>query len=280
MLRPGIIVLWEYFVTIYTTDIRGQFILLGTGTSVGVPSLGCGCPVCRSDDPRDKRTRTSAILGLPEGNLLIDTGPDLRTQLLREGIGIVHAVVYTHEHADHVFGLDDLRIMPFYLQHEVPLYCEEVVEHRIRQAYDYAFDGRQETHPGAIPRLAFHRIGLEPFEVLGAPIIPLRLQHGPRFQVLGFRIGKIAYCTDTNHIPESTLPLLQNLDVLIVDALRQRPHVTHFSLPEAVEVAQRIQAKRTYFIHVCHELGHAETNAMLPAGMELAYDGLKLPLNS
>lgn len=262
-----------------TSDIRGQFILLGTGTSVGVPSLGCGCPVCTSTNPRDKRLRTAAIFGLPEGNLLIDTGPDLRMQLLREGIGVVHAVLYTHEHADHVFGLDDLRIMPFYTQHEVPLYCEESVEHRIRLAYDYAFDGREETHPGAVPKLAFHRIGTEPFEVLGTRVIPLRLQHGPRFQVLGFRIGNIAYCTDTNFIPEETVPLLEGLDVLVLDALRIRPHATHFSLPEAVAFAERVRPKRTYFTHMCHDLGHDETNATLPPGMELGYDGLRVPLS-
>jgi phosphoribosyl 1,2-cyclic phosphate phosphodiesterase len=261
-----------------TTDIRGQFILLGTGTSVGVPSLGCGCDVCTSTDPRDKRTRTSAIVGLPEGNLLIDTGPDLRLQLLREGIGIVHAVIYTHEHADHLFGLDDLRLFPFYLGHPVPLYCEEAVERRIRRAFDYAF-GDEYTHSGAAPQLAIHPLDLSPFQLLGAEIIPLRLQHGPRFQTLGFRIGNIAYCTDTNHIPGDTMALLSGLDVLIIDALRWRPHATHFCVDEAIAVAEQLKPKRTIFTHICHDLGHVETNSRLPAGMELGYDGMRVPLS-
>jgi phosphoribosyl 1,2-cyclic phosphate phosphodiesterase len=187
-----------------TTDIRGQFILLGTGTSVGVPSIGCGCEVCLSKNPRNRRTRASAILGLPGGNLLIDTSPDLRQQLLREKIGIVHAVLYTHEHADHIFGLDDLRLMQFQLGGPVPLYCEARVEERIRKSYDYAFMSTEGLHPGAVPQLALNRISTEPFDILGVRVVPIRLKHGPRFDVLGFRFGNLAYCTDVNAIaPES-----------------------------------------------------------------------------
>src|SRR3954471_5426281 len=186
---------------ILTTELRGQMILLGTGTSVGVPMIGCGCAVCRSENPRNKRTRCSAVLGLPGGNLLIDPSPDVRTQLLREQIGIVHAVLYTHEHADHVFGLDDLRMMQFYLGGPVPLYCEPPVEDRIRKSFDYAFSADAHTHPGAVPQLAFHRVGLEPFEILGAKVMPIRMEHGKRFKVLGYRFGNVAYCTDTNAIP-------------------------------------------------------------------------------
>ena len=263
--------------TILTTDIRGQFILLGTGTSVGVPSLGCGCDVCLSTDPRDKRTRASALVGLPEGNLLIDTGPDLRLQLLREGVGIVHSVIYTHEHADHLFGLDDLRLFPFYLGHAIPLYCEPPVERRIRRAFDYAFH-EEHTHQGAAPQLSIRPLDLNPLNILGAEVIPLRLQHGPRFEVLGFRIGNIAYCTDTNHIPGDTMAQLQGLDVLIIDALRWRPHVTHFCVEEAITLAEQLKPKRTIFTHICHELGHAETNSRLPPGLEMGYDGLRIPL--
>ena len=151
-----------------TRDISGQMIFLGTGTSVGVPTIGCDCAVCTSDDPHNNRTRCSVILGLPEGNLLIDTPPDLRQQLLREGIGLVHAVVYTHAHADHLFGLDDLRLMQFYLGGPVPLYCEPPVEERIRKSYDYAFGNADHLHTGAVPKLKPFTIGLEPFEVLGA----------------------------------------------------------------------------------------------------------------
>jgi phosphoribosyl 1,2-cyclic phosphate phosphodiesterase len=261
-----------------TIDIRGQLILLGTGTSVGVPTIGCGCPVCTSDDPRNNRTRCGAVFGLPEGNLLVDTPPDLRVQLLREGLGVIHAVVYTHEHADHLFGLDDLRLMPFFLGHAIPLYCEELVEHRIRKAFDYAFTDIQQTHQGAVPQLVFRRIGLEPFDVLGARLVPIRLQHGPRFEVLGFRVGKVAYCTDTNHIPPESWPLLEGLDVLILDGLRDRPHATHFCLEEAIEVARRLRPGRTLLTHVAHELDYAQTNAKLPSGIELAYDGQRVPL--
>ena len=263
---------------IVTTDITGQFILLGTGTSVGVPSIGCPCEVCGSSDPKDKRTRCAALVGLPQGNLLIDTPPDLRQQLLREKIGIVHAVLFTHEHADHLFGLDDLRLFPFYLGHPVPLYCEEQVERRIRQSFDYAFQAEEPTHTGAVPQLTFQRIGLEPFDLLGARITPVKLKHGPRFDVLGFRIGNVAYCTDTNGIPPESLELLRGLDVLIIDALRHRPHITHFSLEEAITVARQLAPKRTIFTHMCHDLGHAATNATLPARMELGYDGQRVAL--
>jgi phosphoribosyl 1,2-cyclic phosphate phosphodiesterase len=265
--------------TVLTTDIRGQLILLGTGTSVGVPAIGCRCAVCTSSDPRDKRTRCAALLGLPGGNLLIDTPPDLRQQLLREQVGIVHAVLFTHEHADHIFGLDDLRLFPFYLGHPVPILCEPLVEERIRKSFDYAFSDAEPTHAGAAPQLAFQTIGLEPFDALGARVTPIRLNHGPRFDVLGFRIGNVAYCTDTNHVPPESMAKLEGLDVLIIDALRHRPHVTHFSLEQAIAVAQQLKPKRTIFTHICHDLGHAETNASLPAGMELGYDGMPVALS-
>ena len=216
-------------------------------------------------------------MGLPEGNLLIDTTPDLRMQLLREGIGNVHAALFTHEHADHVMGLDDVRLFPFYLGHPFPLYCDDVVEQRIRTSFDYAFDNRELTHAGAIPQLEFFPIGLAPFDLLGTRVVPLRLRHG-RYDVLGFRFGRLAYCTDTNAIPDETWPLLADLDVLILGALRMRPHATHFSLPEALEVVDRLRPQRTLLTHMCHELDHAATSAQLPTGVELAYDGLRVPL--
>lgn len=254
------------------------FTFLGTGTSVGIPMVGCDCAVCRSTNPRNHRYRCSALLRVPRGNILIDTAPELRLQLLRAGVGVVHAVLYTHYHADHLFGLDDLRLFPFYLGHPVPLYCDEQVERRIRQSFDYAFQAEEPTHVGAVPQLQFHRIGLAPFDLLGARITPLKLKHGPKFDVLGFRIGNVAYCTDTNGIPPESMELLGGLDVLILDALRYKPHTTHFSLDEAIAVANQLQPKRTIFTHVCHDLGHAATNAMLPAGMELGYDGQRVPL--
>ncbi len=262
-----------------TRDLRDEVIILGSGTSVGVPSIGCGCAVCTSRDPKNARTRSSIIVGLPKGNLLIDTSPDLRAQLLREGIGIVHAVLYTHEHADHIFGLDDLRLFPFYLGHAVPLYCVPVVQQRIRRSFDYAFTNVEHTHEGAVPRLAFHSIDPDqPFTVLDTEIRPIRLKHGPRFDVLGFRIGDFAYCTDTNEIPESSWPLLEGLDTLVLDALRHRPHPTHFNLEQALETVARLRPKRTYFTHICHDLDHQTTNQSLPEGVALAHDGLRIPL--
>lgn len=261
-----------------TSDIRGEFVLLGTGTSVGVPAIGCGCDVCRSTNPKNKRTRSSAIVGLPEGNLLIDTAPELRLQLVRENIGIVHAVAYTHEHADHIFGLDDLRLFPFMLRGPVPLYCEPNVERRIRHSYDYAFSTKPQTHPGAIPQLETRTIGLAPFDVLGATIQPMRLQHGPNYHVLGFRIGNIAYCTDTNFIPTESYRILEGVEYFIVDALRYEPHATHFHVDDALEAIERVQPRQAYLTHVCHDLDYDKTCAALPSNVELAYDGLRLPL--
>ena len=266
--------------TAVSRDIANQFVFLGTGTSHGVPMIGCDCGTCRSSHVRNQRTRCSVILGLPGGNLLIDSPPDLRSQLLREQIGVVHAVLYTHEHADHLFGLDDLRIFPHYLGHELPVYCAEAVEQRIRKTFDYAFDPVTQNFPaGGVPRLAFHRIDEAPFEVLGMRVTPIPLRHGP-YQVLGYRFGNIAYCTDTNGIPPQSRDLLAGLVVLVLDCLRQRPHPTHFSLEEAIEAARQLAPKRTLFTHICHNLEHEATNAALPPGIELAYDGMVVELGA
>jgi phosphoribosyl 1,2-cyclic phosphate phosphodiesterase len=262
-----------------TTDITGQFVLLGTGTSVGVPTIGCGCSVCKSPNPRNKRTRTAAIVGLPEGNLLIDTPPELRLQLLREGIGIVHSVLFTHDHADHIFGLDDLRLFPFRLQGPVPIYCEPFVESRIRKSFDYAFSTDLQTHPGAKPSLEIRTIGLENFSILGAEIQPMRLLHGPKFEVLGFRVGNIAFCTDTNGVPEKAREVLAGVEYLVLDALRYEPHPTHFHIEAALEVIDQIKPKQAYLTHCSHELDYELTNSQLPKGVELAYDGLRMPLS-
>jgi len=265
--------------TAFTTDIRGQLVFLGTGTSVGVPMIGCGCPVCTSINTKNQRTRCGLAIGLSDGNLLIDTTPDLRHQLLREGIGVAHAVAFTHDHADHIFGLDDVRVFFFYLGRPLPLYCEDFVEERLRKSFDYAFTPEAANYAGGVPQVVFRKIepGV-PFDLLGARVMPLRLYHG-RFRVLGFRVGNVAYCTDTNRIPPESLRLLEDLDVLILDALRPRPHVSHYSLQEAVEVAKTIGAKRTLFTHMGHELEHEATNAALPQDMELAYDGLRISLS-
>ena len=254
----------------------GSLLFLGTGTSVGVPVVGCRCAACTSADPRDRRTRTSVAVGLPGGTLLVDTTPDLRSQLLREGIGTVDAVLYTHDHVDHVYGLDDLRPLCFLAKRKLPLYCEERVEWRIRRAFDYAFE---EAPPagGGVPDVFFERITTEPFDLLGARLVPLRLRHGP-WTVLGFRIGNVAYCTDTNGIPDETWPLLEGVETLVLDALRPRKHPTHFSIDEAVAAARRVAARRTLLVHMSHDVVHADVAARLPAGVELAYDGLEVPL--
>jgi phosphoribosyl 1,2-cyclic phosphate phosphodiesterase len=258
-------------------DLRGSLVFLGTGTSVGVPMVGCSCPTCSSDDPRDSRTRTSVALGLPGGTLLVDTTPDLREQLLRERIGRIDAVLYTHDHVDHVYGMDDLRPICYRTGGGVPVYCEERVERRIRKAFDYAFVPPA-APGGGIPKVDITRIGTDPFELLGMPIVPLRLQHGT-FEVLGFRFGNIAYCTDTNGIPEATWPRLESLDVLVLDCLRASRHPTHFSLDEAIAVARRAAARRTLLVHMSHDIRHADVAASLPEGIELAYDGLVVPLS-
>lgn len=241
--------------------------------------IGCSCPVCASENPKNHRTRCGVVLGLPKGNLLIDTPPDLRSQLLREKIGIIHAVAYTHGHADHLFGLDDLRLMQFYLGGPIPIYCETRVEGRIRKSFDYAFNAHADLHVGGAPKLQLHPIGLKPFDLLGMRIVPVRLQHGPRLKILGFRFGNIAYCTDTSAIPATSIERLQNLDVLILDCLRRKPHVTHLCLDEALSLAASLKAKQTLLTHLSHDLEHEETSALLPPGVELAYDGMRIPLS-
>lgn len=258
-------------------DLRGQLLLLGTGTSVGVPVVGCGCDVCVSTDPRNQRTRTSVALGLPEGTLLIDTTPDLRAQLLRERVSLIDAVLYTHDHVDHLYGLDDIRPLCFRKGEAIPVYCEPRVESRIRKAFDYAFEVPAAVG-GGLPKMILNSIGTEPFDLFGTTVTPLRLRHGVS-DVLGFRFGNVAYCTDTNEIPEATWPLLAGLDLLILDCLRATRHPTHFSIVEAVTVAQRVAAQRTVFVHMSHEIDHATVSAELPTGIELAWDGMVLPLS-
>jgi len=250
--------------------------LLGTGTSHGVPMIGCHCEVCESPNPKNKRTRTGAAVFAQEGTILIDTPPELRIQLLRERIDLINAAVYTHSHADHLFGLDDLRLFGFYLKGPVPLFCEEIVEKQIRRSYNYAFEVPRNNHRGAIPALKFERIDTEPFPLLGTLVRPIRLWHG-KLPVLGFRFGNVAFCTDVSEIPDESWPLLEGLDALVIDALREKPHPTHMNIEQALAVVERVQPKRAYFTHISHTLEHEATNAQLPAGVELAYDGLEIP---
>jgi phosphoribosyl 1,2-cyclic phosphate phosphodiesterase len=257
---------------------HGTITLLGTGTSVGVPVIGCDCATCTSPNPRNKRMRCGVAVQAAAGTFVIDTPPELRLQLVRESIPMVHAAVFTHGHADHVFGLDDLRICGHRLDRPIPLYCEEGVEKGLRKSFYYAFGGEVvNAHNFAIPKLAFERIGPhEPFELLGVTVRPLRLMHG-KLPILGFRINDFAYCTDVSGIPPESLPLLEGLDALVIGALRDEPHVTHFSVGQALEQIERLRPRRAYLTHTSHSLKYEETNARLPAGVELANDGLRLP---
>ncbi len=256
-----------------------ELIITGCATSVGVPVIGCDCETCRSTNPKNHRMRTGVVVKAPEGNFVIDTGPELRLQLVREHIPVVEAAVFTHNHADHIFGLDDLRICGHRLDRPIPLYCEEPVEKAIRRSFYYAFEDEESlnTHKYALPRLRFERIDEEPFRLLGLTVRPIRLMHG-KLPVLGFRINDVAFCTDVSFIPDSSWPLLEGLDVLILDALREKPHPTHFSLGESLEVVRRLKPRRAYFTHLSCSLEYEETNAKLPPHVELAYDGLRIPL--
>ncbi len=251
------------------------FTFLGTGTSVGVPMVGCHCEVCTSTNPRNHRYRCSVLIGTPQGNLLIDTPPELRLQLLREKVDLVHAVLFTHYHADHLFGLDDVRPLCKYLGGSMPLYCTDEVQDKIRLTYAYAF-AKETSHlpAGYIPRLVFHPISEEPFVVLGQRVVPIPLVHA-QFSVFGFRIDDVAYCTDVNRIPERSWPLLEGVRILVLDALRARPHPGHLSVDEALEIIARLKPERAYLTHMGHDLEHEATNRLLPPGVELAYDGLK-----
>jgi phosphoribosyl 1,2-cyclic phosphate phosphodiesterase len=251
-----------------------EFIFLGTGTSVGVPMVGCDCATCRSTDPHNHRYRTSALLRLPHGNVLIDTGPELRLQLLRANVGVVHAVLYTHYHADHLFGLDDLRPVARNLGHAVPLFCTGEVEGKIRTAFAYCFGPEAESlSAGFIPKLRFQRIDSKPFSVLGETVTPIPLLHA-HFDVLGFRVRDVAYCTDVSEIPRSSWPLLEGLDVLVLDALRFKPHPAHFGLDQALDVIDQFRPRRAFLTHLSHEFDHEGVSRLLPDGVRLAHDGL------
>jgi phosphoribosyl 1,2-cyclic phosphate phosphodiesterase len=252
-----------------------SFTFLGTGTSIGVPMLGCDCEVCTSTDPRNQRYRASVLIGTPEGNILIDTPPELRLQLLREKVKAIHALLYTHYHADHLFGLDDVRPFPKLIGRPLPIFCSDEVEEKIRRAYEYVFGPEADRLPaGAIPKLIIRRIVAEPFEVLGERVTPIPLEHA-HFKVFGFRIGDVAYCTDVSRIPDASWPLLEGVDVLVIDALRLKPHPAHFSLDQALEVIARLRPRRAYLTHMGHDLEHEATARRLPPGVEPAHDGLK-----
>jgi phosphoribosyl 1,2-cyclic phosphate phosphodiesterase len=248
---------------------------LGTGTSFGVPQIGCDCAVCRSADPRDKRTRSGAILQAAGSTILIDTPPELRLQLIAGGFSRIDAVVYTHEHADHITGIDDLRIFSVRQRQQLPIYGPAETLERLRASFNYIFDDAVRPYEGTSkPSLSLHPAEPgRPVEVAGVQVLPLSFQHG-HLRVFGYRVGGLAYVTDVKAIPEAERDRLRGLDVLVLNALWWRPHPTHLSISEAVETARALGARRTYLTHLTHETGHAELEAQLPAGVLPAYDGL------
>lgn len=254
-----------------------EVIIMGSGTSHGVPMIGCRCPVCLSPDPRDRRTRAGIFVRIGLARLLIDTTPELRLQCIANDIREVDAVLFTHHHADHVVGLDDLRRFNWIMRQPMPCYGAVETLAALRRMFSYAFDHTPDS-PHSRPELALEPISHEPFFVKGESIIPIPLLHG-KTDVFGFRMGDFAYCTDCSFISESSFDLLRGVKVLVLDALRNRPHPAHFNLGQAVDAARRINAGQTYFTHIAHELKHEETNRKLPPGMALAYDGLRLEVN-
>jgi phosphoribosyl 1,2-cyclic phosphate phosphodiesterase len=249
-------------------------LFLGTGTSHGVPMIGCECGVCRSTDRRDNRLRPSIYLTCDDGTrILVDTTPDLRMQALAHGIRRIDAVLYTHSHADHILGLDELRRFNHMTHQPVPLFGEAYTLSEIRRTFSYAFE--DSTHGGGVPSLRLWTLSGGPLMIGRQDVLPIPVKHGSRM-ILGYRFGRFAYLTDCNAVPESSVALLQGLDVLVLDALRNRPHPTHFTVAEATAVAAAVGARETYLTHICHELSHAATCASLPAGVSLAYDGLQL----
>ena len=247
--------------------------VLGSGTSSGVPTIGCGCDVCASSDPRDKRLRPSILIRYEGRGVLVDTTPDFRFQALRARIERIDAILYTHSHADHVLGLDDVRPFNYRQRSAIPIYGMEETLDAIRRVFQYAFEAR--SYESAVPRLHLRLLNGEPFDLFGLEFTPIRLLHG-KSPVLGFRFGRAAYLTDHSDIPEESKAKLRGLDVLFLDALRHRPHPTHSTVERSLEWVEELRPQRAFFTHICHDLHHQRTEAALPSNVRLAYDGLEI----
>ncbi len=259
------------------TEDALRITVLGSGTSSGVPTIGCNCAVCHSIDPHDNRLRPSVLLRYGGRNVLIDATPDFRAQVLRARVDRIDAILLTHSHADHILGLDDLRPLNFHQGGSIPIYGTEKTFEVVRRIFQYAFDPKPSQ--SSAPRLDLRTIDAEPFELFDRRIVPIRLPHGDS-SVLGFRVGNAAYLTDHSDIPEEAKAKLRDLDVLFLDALRHRPHPTHSTVARAVEWVQELAPRRAFFTHLSHDLGHAQTNAALPANAQLAYDGLDIDVRN
>ncbi|HKQ88677.1 MAG TPA: MBL fold metallo-hydrolase [Candidatus Acidoferrales bacterium] len=247
-----------------------QLTILGSGTSMGVPTLGCHCAVCESSDPRDKRTRASALLAWKGHNVVIDTTPDFRFQALRAKLDRLDAVIYTHAHADHIMGMDDIRPFNFHQRAPIPLYGSEETLERLREQFNYVF--REAPMGATVPSVDVRQID-GPIRFGGVEILPVPAMHGPT-GVLGFRIRDAAYLTDFSSVPESSKALLTGLDDLVLSALRDAPHVMHSTVANSLALVEELKPKRAWFTHIAHDLGHEKTNSRLPEHVRLAYDGL------
>ncbi len=249
--------------------------ILGSGTSTGIPVIGCPCDVCHSNHPGNLRSRCSALLSYGKYNLLIDTSTDLRQQALRENIRHIDAVFYTHSHADHLHGIDDLRSFNIRSQAPIPLYGSKATLTTIKNSFSYIFNQTEPTcQPNYIPKLKLNPFS-QPLNIFGLQIIPIPLIHGS-MPTYGYRCGSFAYLTDCNAIPADSMRLLEDLEILILDGLRFTPHNTHFNIPQALEVAQKIGAKQTFLTHLSHEVDHPRHDRQLPQGVNLAFDGQQL----
>ena len=251
-----------------------ELLFLGTGTSAGIPMIGCHCPVCTSVDPHDSRTRPSVVISYGGTHVLIDTTPELRLQCVANGVNRIHAVVYTHAHADHIMGLDDVRRFNAISGGPLDVWADDRTHKVLSRCFEYAFKAPDPASRLFRPHLEPRTI-VGPFDIGGQTWTPIDLLHG-QMPVLGFRVGKLAYCTDVNRIPEESFAKLQGLDVLVLDGLQRERHTTHFSLEQAMEAASRIGARQTYFTHIAHGMAHEATNRSLPENMRLAYDGQRV----
>jgi phosphoribosyl 1,2-cyclic phosphate phosphodiesterase len=250
--------------------------VLGSGTSVGVPTIGCYCSVCTSTDPRDNRLRPSILVGYGGRNVLVDTTPDFRTQALRAAIDRIDAIVFTHSHADHLMGLDDVRPFNFRQSGEIPIYAAPDTMDAIYRCFPYIFDNNQRNT--SVPKLDARLLDGSPVDLFGVSFIPIPILHGKQ-TIYGFRFGGAAYLTDHSEIPDSSMELLRGLDVLFLDALRYKPHPTHSTVERSLKTVEALAPHRAFFTHICHDLGHERAESMLPANVRLAYDGLELLVN-